>query len=161
MGVEEIVGGGGRGELEGAAVTAGSGIRRDLLLLLLILLIGGGRLLLIGLLSLPVGGGLLLIGGGLLLLIGSGLLLLLRLLLLRDLRAGLLSVVVIVAAADQRQAGCADPGATRRAQQRSPTHQRSSHPLPVIPLAAHCWPPFAPVPGRSTPTRHNAPATSI
>ena len=127
MGVEEIVRGGGCGELEGAALTAGSGISRDLLLLLLILVIGSRRLLLIGLLSLPVGGGLLLIG--------SGPLLLLRLPLLRD---GLLRiVVVIVAAADQRQTGRADPGATRRAQQRPPTHPRPSHPLPVISLAAH------------------------
>ena len=133
----EIVVGGRRGrEPQGAA--AGDVGCSDLLLRLI--LIGGLRLrllLLVGLLS-----GCLRLG--LLLLLRLGLLLRRRslLLLLRsfglDPGRGLgLIVVVIVAAADQREPSRADPGTSRGAQERAPAHSVAAHALPVVPFACH------------------------
>jgi hypothetical protein len=80
--------------------------------------------------------GLILLHGLLLLLLHRLLLgvLLSLLLLLLDLRHRL-SVVVIVAAANQRQTGGADPGPGRGAQNSAPAHSLSTHPLPIGTLA--------------------------
>ena len=85
---------------------------------------------------------------GLLLRLLLGLLLrglLLRLLLLLDLRRGLLTVVIVVAAADQGQTGGADAGAGGCSEQRATRHLSPAHPLPIVSLA-HAFPPAA---GRS------------
>jgi len=95
--------------------------------LLLLALIGG--LLLVSLVSLLFGS--LLLRGLLLLLLHR---LLLVSLLLLHLRGRLLTVVVIVAAADQCQAGGADTGAGGRPEQRAARHASPAHPLPVVSL---------------------------
>ena len=97
--------------------------------LLLVSLLLGCRLLLVGLLRLLVSGLLLLLLVGLL---RRRRLVLLLLLLLRPADRHRLILVIVITTADQRQAGRADPRSTRGAQERSPTHSRTSHSLPVV-----------------------------
>ena len=79
------------------------------------------------------GGGLLLLGGFLLL---DGLRLLVGLLLRLGLGGGRLGVVVvIVAAPDEGEAGCADAGARAGAEQGSAAHPVAAHALPVVAFA--------------------------
>ena len=110
--------------LRAAVCCLSSGLLRFLLLL-------GGRGL--GLLPLRLLFGLL-----------FSLLLLRGLLLLRLRRGRLCVIVVIVAAADQRQSRRADAGTRRGAQQRAPRHPLAPHPLPVVPLVHQSLVPESP-----------------
>ena len=88
--------------------------------LLLIGAVGGGLGLLVGL-----------VGGGLgLLLLGRGL------------GGGLGVVVVIVAAADEGEAGGADAGASGGAEEGAPAHAGAAHALPVVAFGVHAGPPI-------------------
>ena len=95
--------------------------------LLFLLLLVRRRVLLIGLVGLLVG----LLRGRLLLLrlLGGRLL---RLVLLLGDGDGLLRVVIVIAAADQGEAGCADARPRGGAQERAPTQPLPPHSLPVV-----------------------------
>ena len=135
MHVEAVPIGGNDHAVVAAVLALRCGLLDDLLLLLLLLV--RRRVLLIGLLRLLPGLGLrlLLLGG----LLGLGLVLLL-LLGRGGHRSLLLGVVVIVATADQGEAGGADTGAPGGAQEGAPAHPRPPHPLPVVAFRRH----FAP-----------------
>ena len=103
----------------------------DDLLLLLLLIVGGGVLLvsLIGLLF-GLGFRLLLLGG----LLGLGLVLLLLLLGRGGDRGLLLGIVVVIAAADEGEAGGTDTGASGGSEECAPAQSLPPHSLPVVAL---------------------------
>ena len=125
----------------GAAVggNAALGNRGGLLLLLLIVGVGDGLLfLLVGLLRGLIGRLLLvLLLHGLLLLLLLALLLhrILLLLLLRGNLGGRLLVVIVIAAADQRQTCRSDAGSSGGSQERAPAQPITPHALPVVSFA--------------------------
>ena len=142
MRIEVIVGGRGGREAKRAASSQAGGVG-DGLLLRLIRLVLLGLLLLIGLRGRLVGLLFLVLLHGLLLLLLHGLLLsglLLRLLLLLHGGNGLLTVIVIVAATDQRESGRADAGARRGSQERTSVHSLTRHSLPVVLSLGHIVP---------------------